>query len=149
VSKTKNEEEELWSRAVRQKSPDHEFGSFSSDDAMLDFYDIIRSLSKRTRNVRKATLEERVEALEREMQKIRQKSAIARKPNKVDTVYEMFREELEEKYAGKIVAIDIDSKKIVGVGDNIFSAYRDARRNSDKPKFSYKRVGSPYVYRLR
>lgn len=70
-------------------------------------------------------------------------------PTEADLVYEREKEELERRYFGKIVAIDVDSKAIVGVGDSILEAYREAKKKTSKNKFAYKRVGYPAIHRLR
>lgn len=96
------------------------------------------------------TLEERVESLEREVLELKERSRKEySKPTKADLVYEIHKKELEKEHFGKIVAIDIDSGTVVGIGDSIREAYKDARKKSEKTKFSYKRVGYPFICRLR
>ncbi len=67
---------------------------------------------------------------------------------RADAVYELSKNELESKYLGKIVAIDVDSKQIVGIGDSILEAYKEARKQSSKATFAYRRVGFPYVHQI-
>jgi len=148
MSKAKYEED-LWKRVVRPKTSDRRPSFISQDDLRLDFYDILKAYLMKTRDIKRITLEEKVEALEKEIQKLKQKNPSIEKMSKADMIYELFREELEEKYFGKIVAIDINGKKIVGVGRNVLEAYKDALKNSNRSSFSYKKVGYPYVYKLR
>lgn len=68
--------------------------------------------------------------------------------SKADVVYQLFKNELENKYVGKIVAIDVDSEKIVGIGDSILEAYKEAKKHSSKATFAYRRVGFSYVHRI-
>ena len=56
-------------------------------------------------------------------------------------IYEVFKEELEKAHFGNIVAIDNETKKIVGFGKNILEAYYDAEKKTGKKKFSFIRVG--------
>jgi len=56
-------------------------------------------------------------------------------------IYEESKEELEKTHFGKIVAIDNETKKIVGFGKNILEAYYDAENKTGKKKFSFIRVG--------
>ena len=69
-------------------------------------------------------------------------------PTKADLVYERYREELEKEHFGKIVAIDTDSEKIVGIGYNISEAYKLAQKKTGKKQFDFKRVGYSYINRL-
>lgn len=95
------------------------------------------------------TLEGRVEQLEDEVRRLRKKiKPPIRHPTKADLVYEKFRGKLEKEHFGKVVALDVDSETVVGVGNTVLEAYHEARKKSSKTKFSYKRVGYPYVYRL-
>ena len=71
-----------------------------------------------------------------------------RKPTKVDYVYELFKEELEKEHFGKIVAIDTELKKIVGIGDTVLEAYRQAKKNTGKDQFDFRRVGYSYIHRV-
>lgn len=94
------------------------------------------------------TLEERVKRLEDEVRRLKKEPKPPIRPTKTDLIYEKFREELEKEHFGKIVAIDVDSETIVGIGDTVLEAYHKAREKSPKTKFSYKRIGYTYVYRL-
>lgn len=95
------------------------------------------------------SLEERVKVLEDEVRRLRKEhKPSTKRPTKADLVYEMFRGDLEKEHFGKIVAMDVDSETIVGIGNTVREAYNEARKKSSKTKFSFKRVGYPYVYRL-
>jgi hypothetical protein len=96
----------------------------------------------------KSGLEERVESLEDEVRKLKSILTPKREALKADIIYEKFKEELESKYWGKIVAIDIESETIAGIGDSILEAYQKARLKFPKNKFAYKRIGYTYVLRL-
>ena len=100
------------------------------------------------RTLPEETLEERVKRLEDEVRRLKKARMPSIEPTKADLVYEKFREELEKEHFGKIVAIDIDSETVVGIGDTVLEAYHKAREKSPKTKFSYKRIGYTYVYRL-
>jgi len=67
---------------------------------------------------------------------------------KVDIIYEEYKAELEATYYGKIIAIDLESKKILAIEDNILNAYKEAKKQSDKNKFGYKRIGYNSIYRM-
>jgi len=94
-----------------------------------DVYAELISLKKRVRN-----LEKRVGG--------------KRKLTEVDFAIESNREELEKKYFGKIVAIDIDSLGVVGIGDTILEAYNNAKEQTGKDKFDFRRIGYKYIYRV-
>jgi hypothetical protein len=68
-----------------------------------------------------------------------------REPTKVDFVYELHKEELEENYFGKIVAIDTELGEIVGRGDTILEAYKKAKEKTGKDQFDFRRVGYKYL----
>ena len=68
--------------------------------------------------------------------------------SKADLIYFKFKDELEKEHFGKIVAIDVDSEKIVGIGNSILEAYSEAKKNTSKKQFSYRRVGFDFVHRL-
>jgi len=71
-----------------------------------------------------------------------------REPTRVDYVYDLFKEELEKKHFGRIVAIDTDSDKIVGVGDTILEAYDKAKEKTGKDRFDFRRVGYRYIHKV-
>lgn len=93
-------------------------------------------------------LEKRVSSLENEMRKLKSILIQEHEIPEVDRIYEKFKEELESKYFGKIVAIDLESEIVAGIGSSVLEAYEKAKEKSPKNKFSYKRVGYAYVFKL-
>jgi hypothetical protein len=55
---------------------------------------------------------------------------------------------LDEKYAGKVVAIEVITKKVVGVGDSVDDAYADSKSKTDSKNLYFKKVGKEYLFRL-
>lgn len=86
-------------------------------------------------------LKKRVLELERRVGK-------KRRFTEADYVYALFREDLEEKHFGRIVAIDTESKKIVGIGDTILEAYNQAKEKTGKDQFDFKKVGHKYIHKV-
>lgn len=134
------DEEELWERATGKKRPTRR------DDFLFELFSFLRKFAYVPEP--KSGLEKRVESLENELRKLKSILTPKREVTKADSIYEKFKEELESKYFGKIVAIDIESGTIAGVGDSILEAYEKAKLKSPQSKFSYKRVGYAYVFRL-
>lgn len=93
-------------------------------------------------------LEARVKALEKEVRGLKGKVLICEEPTKSDLVYEKYKEELEKNDFGKIIAIDTEKEEIVGIGDSILEAYRQAVKKSSKKTFAYKRVGYGYLHKI-
>jgi hypothetical protein len=87
------------------------------------------------------SLESTCKELQRKVHELEKKQGILREITKSEIIYEKYKNDLEKKYFGKIVAIDNSSEKIVGLGDNILEAYRDAKKKSTKNTFSFIRVG--------
>ena len=71
-----------------------------------------------------------------------------REPTKADLIYEKYRKELEREHFGKIVAIDTDLEKIVGIGYTILEAYKLAQKETGKNQFNFKRVGYDWVHEI-
>lgn len=65
-----------------------------------------------------------------------------------DQVYEKLEKQLESKYLGKIVAIDLDTEQVVAYGDSVEEAYEAARKKSDKDQFYFRLVGKSYLERF-
>ena len=66
-----------------------------------------------------------------------------------EAVYEEHEQELLEKHKGMVVAIDLGTRSIVGIGKDIDDAYENAvKAMPDKDQFYFRRVGKPYVQRL-
>jgi hypothetical protein len=151
MSKAEPSIEDIWARVTGRKGQDRQT-NVVFPDIETTFYNFVKSISSHMIEIREPTVEERLQTLEKEVQKLKHediKNVTMEKINKVNIVYERFREQLEQNDFGKIVAIDLDSEKIVGIGNSVMEAYKDALRNSERHSFSYKRVGSPYLYRLR
>ena len=112
----------------------------------LDFFSSFMRLS--TFKEEKNPLVKRIEKLEKEVQELKKEKEIKRFPSKADLIYMEFKDELEKEHWGKIVAIDVESEKIVGVGNSILEAYYEAQKNTSKKQFSYRRVGFSFVHKL-
>jgi len=98
------------------------------------------------------SINERLESLEVRVRKLEEEKSPQKNSKEItqaDLVYEIYREELEKEHFGRVVAIDTDSGTIAGIGNNILEAYKDARRKSKNKKFSFKRIGYPFICRLR
>ncbi len=93
-------------------------------------------------------LEKRVRNLEMELKEVKSLLEQRTQISKTDLIYEKFKEELESKHFGKIAAIDIESQTVVSIGDSVLDAFQRAKSKSSKKKFSYKRIGYPYVFKL-
>lgn len=93
-------------------------------------------------------LEKRVKCLEREVERLKTESEAKSLPSKADLVYLMFKDELEKEHYGEIAAIDVESKTIVGLGNSILEAYQKAKKKTGKKRFSYRRIGFPFVHRI-
>jgi len=114
-------------------------------------YKALRSLLSRyliTSVEEESPLEKRVKCLESVVEKLKTKKEVKALPSKADLVYLMFKEELEKEHHGEIVAIDVESEKIVGLGSSILEAYQKAKEKTGKKRFSYRRVGFPFVHKL-
>ena len=71
---------------------------------------------------------------------------------KGEEIYEENKEKLEKVYLGKIVAIEIESGTVAGVGDTLDEAYEEAVRKYPRKKFYFRKVGpcaaTSYLYFL-
>lgn len=90
-----------------------------------------------------------IKDLRRRVHELERRGVEKREPTKADYIYEDFKEELEEKHFGKIVAIDTESEKIVSIGDTILEAYNKAKESTGKDQFDFKRVGYKYIHKVR
>lgn len=95
-------------------------------------------------------LVKRIERLERTVEELKGKKEMSARAlwSEVDRVYLKFKGDLEKHHYGKIVAIDVESEKIVGIGNSILEAYYEAKKKASKEKFSYRRVGVNFEHRL-
>jgi len=65
-----------------------------------------------------------------------------------EKVYQTFKEDLEKKYKGKIVAIEIESRDYF-LGDNEHDAIRKAEEKYPTKVFYIVRIGYPVVHIFR
>ena len=95
----------------------------------------------------------RIDFLEKQLcnlrEKIEDKKKLKKKKTIADIIYDKNRAELESKHFGKIVAMESDSGKIVGLGNNMVEAYKNAREKSTKTAFVFKKIGHESVISLR
>lgn len=98
--------------------------------------------------VEKRPLIKRIEHLEKTIRDLKKEKETEEVFSKADLIYYKFKDELEKEHFGKIIAIDVDSEKIVGIGNSVLEAYSEAKKNSSKKQFSYRRVGFDFVHRL-
>jgi len=142
------DEEELYKRVFGRTKPKVGFEErvFDPSDPLSLFERIFEFISHslEPRN----ELEKRVRRLEKEIEQLKKRMVPQRVFTKADIIYEKYRDKLERNYFGKIVAIDTETKRIVGIGNTILEAYEMARKKTSKNKFSFKKVGYPYVYKL-
>jgi len=61
--------------------------------------------------------------------------------NRGEEVYRKLRSELEKSHMGKVVAIDIVTGAIAGIGDDINQAYMSARKKYPNRAFYFRKVG--------
>jgi len=93
-------------------------------------------------------LAKRVARLEATVDKLRKEKMCQKLVSQADLVYAKHKKSLEKDHFGKIVAIDIDSQKVVGIGTSILEAYKKAKEKTSKDRFTYRRVGFPFVHRI-
>jgi len=89
-----------------------------------------------------------IENLKRRVSELERRVGTKRAPSKVDEVYALFKGSLEQECFGKIVAIDTDSKEVVGVGDSVLEAYDNANKKTGKTQFDFRRVGFKYIHEV-
>lgn len=69
---------------------------------------------------------------------------------KGEEVYEKNREKLEKMYLGKIVAIEIESEVVAGIGASLDEAYEEALKKYPQKQFYFRKVGpcaaTSYLY---
>jgi len=159
MTEQKYNEEELWNRVVVRKKEktipsfpilSHEIKLLNLMRDLMEFSLERRAHKRRTLEEAEENIEKRVKNLEKEIQNIKKHLIITQEqPLESDRIYEKFKEELEKKHYGKIVAIDLESENIVGIGNTILEAYEEARKKSKKSKFAYRKVGYPFICKLR
>jgi len=71
---------------------------------------------------------------------------------KGEEVYEENREKLEKSYPGRIVAIEIASGTVAGIGASLDEAYEEAVKKYPQKQFYFRKVGpcaaTSYLYVL-
>jgi hypothetical protein len=71
---------------------------------------------------------------------------------KGEEIYEKHKEKLEKTYLGKIVAIEIESRDVAGIGASLDEAYEEAIKKYPKKEFYFRKVGpcaaTSYLYFL-
>lgn len=116
---------------------------YLSSNALLEFL-----MTRARTRPRVIDVTEEIGDLKKRVRELERRVGGKREPTKVDFVYELFKEELEEKHFGRIVAIDTDLEEIVGVGDTILEAYNKAKEKTGKDQFDFKRVGYKYIHKV-
>ena len=137
------EELKVWP-AIRATDVPSDFVVASLATDVLSDFVLVSSMEKNP-------LVKRIEYLEktiRDLMRAHAQKEIEKVFSKADLVYYKFKDELEKEHFGKIAAIDVDSEKIVAIGNSILEAYSEAKKNSPKKQFSYRRVGFDFVHRL-
>lgn len=86
-------------------------------------------------------LETQCEIFAKKIDDLEQNKRAIEKPSTSQLIYDEQKSELEKQYFGKIVAIDNEERKVVGIGETILEAYTEAKASTKKDKFSFKRVG--------
>jgi len=87
-------------------------------------------------------LKERLVEVEHEIAK---KFSKAKKTmSKGELVYDKLQHQIEKQYMGKVVAIDVGNKKVIGIGNSIEEAHDDAICKSKKKRFYFKKVGQKH-----
>lgn len=66
-----------------------------------------------------------------------------------ERIYALHKSELEKEHLDKIVALDIESSAIAGIGNTVTEAYHQAREKFGEKQYYFKRVGRKYLYKLR
>jgi len=60
---------------------------------------------------------------------------------KGEEVYEKNKQKLERAYLGKIVAIEVESGDVAGIGENLDEAYEQALKKYPSKKFYFRKIG--------
>lgn len=146
------DERTLWDRVIGQKETATSTLMASPENVTIQeeiFLRYVRRmrLLKARPYLREISLEKRVKALETKIKELEKKD-FEFQPTKADHIYERFKEDLEQKHFGKIIAIDVESEKILGIGDSVLGAYQDAIRKTEKRRFTYRKVGRKFVHKL-
>lgn len=60
---------------------------------------------------------------------------------KGEEVYKEEKDRLEKVYMGKIIAIEIESRTVAGIGESLDEAYEEALKKYPNKKFYFRKVG--------
>ena len=66
-----------------------------------------------------------------------------------ERLYDLYKSELEKEHFDKVVAFDIESGTVAGIGDTVSDAYNQARKKLGEKQYYFKRIGRKYLFRLR
>jgi len=58
-----------------------------------------------------------------------------------EDVYSKNKDKWEKAYLGKIIAIEVESKELAGVGENLDEAYENALKNCPNRHFYFRKIG--------
>jgi hypothetical protein len=58
-----------------------------------------------------------------------------------EDVYSENKDEWEKAYFGKIIAIEVESKELAGIGETLDEAYEDALKKYPDKQFYFRKVG--------
>ncbi len=148
--------ERLFRRATKKpKSPFDEIQVTQPDDQDLSKMILDRIDAAVRFRMSSPTLEERVTILENKMQKIMSQEEKQMRREKLSAneianlIYLVNKKELEKTSFGKIVAIDVKSGKIAGIGETLKEAYLQAEKKTGQKKFAFRKVGFSSVCKLR
>jgi hypothetical protein len=89
-----------------------------------------------------------VDKLQAELAKLKNKGVKKRPLKPADRIYNRIKKEYETEHFGKIIAIDVHLKRVVGIGDTLDDAYEQAVEETGREQFDFKRVGYSYLYKL-
>lgn len=60
---------------------------------------------------------------------------------KGEEIYEDNKGELEKEHLGKVVAIEVESRTIAGIGENLDEAYEAAIKKHPGKRFYFRKIG--------
>ena len=60
---------------------------------------------------------------------------------KGEEIYDENKKKLEKAFLGKIVAIEIESRDVAGIGESLDEAYEKAVKKYPKKQFYFRKVG--------
>lgn len=121
----------------------------SWDSALDETRDDIQDLREEVRQGTKEIIRLRKKLVELEKSTVKEpKANKKRESTKVDKIYERFKATFKPKDIRKIVAIDIESEAIVGMGDSVLEAHKKAKEKTGLNRFGFRRVGYSFLHRF-